>query len=46
MCSNRFSLFSLVALSVTAACHNELATPGLALGSKVKSNYIIIEHIV
>ena len=46
LCSGRFSLFSLVVLSVTVACHNQLATPGLALGSKVKSNYIIIEHIM
>ena len=45
MLTDRFSLFSLVVLSITAACHNQFAAPGLALGSKVKSQYII-EHNV
>jgi len=45
MLTDRFSLFSLVVLSITAPCHNQFAAPGLALGSKVKS-HCIIEHNV
>ena len=49
-CSGKFSSFRLLYCRITAASSNNMAynqftTPGLALGSKVKSHYII-EHNV
>ena len=44
-CNGKFSLFSLLVcwLYVVIICDIQFTTPGLALGSKVKSLYII-EH--